>query len=107
MINRQVTDSLAALPEPSDKILLVSLGRRPSNAERGTALIICCSADSDDRDRTGDRAGIATEVGTDIGTLYRDEVAPLYKKPPDPPDAGNNYPTRVSRGRPPPHCQSR
>lgn len=40
----------------------------------------------------------ATEVGTDIGTLYRDEVAPLYKPPGYSPYAGRNYPTRVLWG---------
>ncbi len=40
----------------------------------------------------------ATEVGTDIGTLYRDETAPLYKPPSYSPYAGRNYPTRVLWG---------
>ena len=40
----------------------------------------------------------ATEVGTDIGTLYRDEAAPLYKAPGYSPYAGRNYPTRVLWG---------
>jgi hypothetical protein len=40
----------------------------------------------------------ATEVGTDIGTLYRDETAPLYKKPGYSPYAGRTYPTRVLFG---------
>ena len=40
----------------------------------------------------------ATEVGTDIGTLYRDETAPLYKAPGYSPYAGRNYPTRVLWG---------
>lgn len=40
----------------------------------------------------------ATEVGTDIGTLYRDQVAPLYKPPGYSPSAGRNYPTRVFWG---------
>ena len=40
----------------------------------------------------------ATEVGTDIGTLYRDEAAPLYKAPAYSPYAGRNYPTRVLWG---------
>ena len=40
----------------------------------------------------------ATEVGTDIGTLYRDEAAPLYKTPSYSPYAGRNYPTRVLWG---------
>jgi Protein of unknown function (DUF3604) len=40
----------------------------------------------------------ATEVGTDIGTLYRDEAAPLYKAPGYSPYAGQNYPTRVLWG---------
>jgi Protein of unknown function (DUF3604) len=38
------------------------------------------------------------EVGTDIGTLYKDEVAPLFKKPGYSPYAGRNYPTRVLWG---------
>jgi hypothetical protein len=33
-----------------------------------------------------------TEVGTDIGALYRDETAPLYKAPGYSPYAGRNYP---------------
>ena len=37
----------------------------------------------------------AKEVGTDIGTMYRDQVAPLYKRPGYSPYAGRNYPTRV------------
>jgi hypothetical protein len=40
----------------------------------------------------------ATEVGTDIGTFYRDEAAPLYKPPGYSPYAGQNYPTRVLWG---------
>ena len=40
----------------------------------------------------------ATEAGTDIGTLYRDEVAPLYKPPGYSPYVGRNYPTRVLWG---------
>jgi hypothetical protein len=40
----------------------------------------------------------ATEVGTDIGTLYRDQVAPLYKAPGYSPYAGRNFPTRVLWG---------
>src|SRR5580704_10185906 len=40
----------------------------------------------------------ATEVGTDIGTLYKDQVAPLYKAPGYSPYAGRNYPTRVLWG---------
>ena len=40
----------------------------------------------------------ATEVGTDIGTLYQDETAPLYKAPGYSPYAGRNYPTRVLWG---------
>jgi hypothetical protein len=39
-----------------------------------------------------------TEVGTDIGTLYKDETAPLYKPPGYSPYAGRNYPTRVLWG---------
>jgi hypothetical protein len=39
-----------------------------------------------------------TEVGTDIGTFYRDEAAPLYKPPGYSPYAGQNYPTRVLWG---------
>ena len=39
-----------------------------------------------------------TQVGTDIGTLYKDEVAPLYKAPGYSPYAGRNYPTRVLWG---------
>src|SRR4029077_14503218 len=38
------------------------------------------------------------EVGTDIGTLYKDQVAPLYKAPGYSPYAGRNYPTRVLWG---------
>ena len=41
---------------------------------------------------------LATEVGADIGTLYRDEAAPLYKAPGYSPYAGRNYPTRVLWG---------
>jgi hypothetical protein len=40
----------------------------------------------------------ATEVGTDIGTFYRDEAAPLYKPPGYSPYAGQNYPARVLWG---------
>ena len=40
----------------------------------------------------------ATEVGTDIGTLYKDEIAPLFKGPGYSPYAGRNYPTRVFWG---------
>jgi hypothetical protein len=38
------------------------------------------------------------EVGTDMGTLYRDEIAPLYKNPDYSPYANHNYPTRVLWG---------
>src|SRR3984893_7413110 len=37
-------------------------------------------------------------VGTDIGTFYKDEVAPLYKAPGYSPYVGRNYPTRVLWG---------
>ena len=37
-------------------------------------------------------------VGTDIGTLYPNEIAPLYKAPGYSPYAGRNYPTRVLWG---------
>jgi hypothetical protein len=40
----------------------------------------------------------ATEVGTDIGTLYKNEVAPLFKAPGYSPYAGRTYPTRVFWG---------
>src|SRR5690242_9363746 len=40
----------------------------------------------------------ANEVGTDIGTFYRDEAAPLYRPPGYSPYAGQNYPTRVLWG---------
>src|SRR3981081_2153337 len=40
----------------------------------------------------------ATEAGTDIGTLYKDQVAPLYKAPGYSPYAGRNFPTRVLWG---------
>jgi hypothetical protein len=40
----------------------------------------------------------ATEIGTDVGTFYRDEAAPLYKPPGYSPYAGANYPTRVLWG---------
>lgn len=40
----------------------------------------------------------ATGVGTDIGTLYEDQAAPLYKPPPYSPYPGRNYPTRVFWG---------
>jgi hypothetical protein len=40
----------------------------------------------------------ATEVGTDIGALYRDEAGPLYKAPGYSRYAGRNYPTRVLWG---------
>jgi hypothetical protein len=39
-----------------------------------------------------------TPVGTDIGTLYPEEAAPLYKAPGYSPYAGRNYPTRVLWG---------
>jgi hypothetical protein len=39
-----------------------------------------------------------TEVGTDIGTLYKDEVVPLFKPPSYSPYAGHNYPTRALWG---------
>jgi uncharacterized protein DUF3604 len=45
-----------------------------------------------------DAQDMATEVGTDIGTLYRDQTAPLYKAPGYSPYAGRNYPTRVLWG---------
>ena len=38
------------------------------------------------------------EVGTDIGTFYKDEEAPLYKAPGYSPYAGRNYPVRVLWG---------
>jgi hypothetical protein len=38
------------------------------------------------------------EVGTDIGTFYRDEAAPLYRPHGYSPYAGQNYPTRVLWG---------
>lgn len=37
-------------------------------------------------------------VGTDIGTQYQEEIAPLYKAPGYSPYAGRNYPTRVLWG---------
>jgi hypothetical protein len=40
----------------------------------------------------------ATEVGADIGNLYKDQVAPLYKAPGYSPYAGRNFPTRVLWG---------
>lgn len=40
----------------------------------------------------------ATDSHSDIGTLYRDQVAPLYKPPAYSPYAGRNYPTRVLWG---------
>jgi hypothetical protein len=40
----------------------------------------------------------ATEVGTDIGTLYRDEAVPLYKAPAYSPYADRDYPRRVLWG---------
>jgi hypothetical protein len=40
----------------------------------------------------------ATGVSTDIGTLYKDETAPLYKAPGYSPYAGRSYPDRVFRG---------
>ena len=40
----------------------------------------------------------ANEVGTDIGTFYKDEEAPLYKAPGYSPYAGRNYPVRVLWG---------
>ena len=40
----------------------------------------------------------ANEVGTDIGTLYQDETAPLYKAPGYSPYAGRHYPARVLWG---------
>ncbi len=40
----------------------------------------------------------ANPVGTDIGTLYPDQIAPLYKAPGYSPYAGRNYPTRVLWG---------
>jgi len=46
----------------------------------------------------GNAQDSATEVGTDIGTLYKDQVAPLYKAPGYSPNAGRNYPTRVLWG---------
>jgi Protein of unknown function (DUF3604) len=39
-----------------------------------------------------------TTFGTDIGALYQEEVAPLYKAPGYSPYAGRNYPTRVLWG---------
>lgn len=40
----------------------------------------------------------ASPLGTDIGTIYPDELAPLYKAPGYSPYAGRNYPTRVMWG---------
>src|ERR1700693_1151562 len=40
----------------------------------------------------------ATEAGTDIGTFYKDEEAPLYKAPGYSPYAERNYPARVLWG---------
>ncbi len=40
----------------------------------------------------------ASEVGTDVGTLYRDEAAALYKAPAYSPYAGRDYPRRVLWG---------
>jgi hypothetical protein len=50
------------------------------------------------RSPVADAQEAATEVGTDIGTLYRDETAPLYKAPSYSPYAGRNFPTRVLWG---------
>ena len=47
---------------------------------------------------SADAQETATQVGTDTGTLYRDETAPLYKAPGYSPYAGRNYPTRVLWG---------
>ena len=41
---------------------------------------------------------LVTEPGTDIGTFYKDEEAPLYKAPGYSPYAGRTYPTRVLWG---------
>src|SRR5260221_9091511 len=46
----------------------------------------------------GNAQDSATEVGTDIGTLYKDQVAPLYRAPGYSPYAGRNFPTRVLWG---------
>ena len=40
----------------------------------------------------------APPVGTDIGTLYPEQTAPLYKAPGYSPYAGRNFPTRVLWG---------
>jgi hypothetical protein len=40
----------------------------------------------------------ASPVGSDIGTLYPDQIAPLYKAPGYSPYAGRTYPTRVLWG---------
>jgi hypothetical protein len=40
----------------------------------------------------------AAPVGTDIGTLYPEQTAPLYKAPGYSPYAGRNFPTRVLWG---------
>src|ERR1700693_1936755 len=40
----------------------------------------------------------ATSTGSDIGTLYSDQIAPLYKAPGYSPYAGRTYPTRVLWG---------
>jgi hypothetical protein len=41
---------------------------------------------------------VANEVGTDIGALYQDETARLYKAPGYSPYAGRNYPARLLWG---------
>src|SRR4249919_504048 len=40
----------------------------------------------------------ASPVGTDIGTMYPEQTAPLYKAPGYSPYAGRNFPTRVLWG---------
>src|SRR5262245_10128401 len=55
------------------------------------ALVACTVAPSA-------KAQEATEMGTDIGTLYKDEISPLYRKPGYSPYTGRNYPTRVLWG---------
>jgi hypothetical protein len=44
------------------------------------------------------QSGSATEAGSDLGTFYPDQEAPLFKKPSYSPYAGRNFPTRVLWG---------
>ena len=69
---------------------------RTSTAAIGAAIAALVTLQSDISAKA--QGASATEAGTDIGTFYKDEEAPLYKAPGYSPYAGRNYPTRVLWG---------